>query len=227
MKKILILLLFSLTGCVMMPKKYEPQPIVLKEIANNPGAVKIGSLSLYAEEYESQTGIDFSNAGMKLIMLTFQNISQSGMAATHQIFSGEIHGIGAAEYMPYPYLDALALLENSETIKEGIKGAAVGTGTGALIGAAIGAIGGAIVGDPGSGAAIGALTGGASGGFKSVGHYKNKMMQAIGSELRSRALPEFISVPPNSKIAGLLFYPQDISSLKTTIEGKTYYIGIH
>lgn len=227
MKKILILLIFSLTSCVMMSKKYEPQPIVIKEITNYPGAVKVGSLILYAENYVSQADIDYSKAGLKVVMLTLQNVSQGALPTTHQIISREIHGVGSAEYMPYPFLDVITLIENSEAFQEGLKGAAVGTGAGALAGAGIGAMGGAIAGDPGIGAAIGAFTGGVAGGTSGIGYYKSKAMQAVYYEVQSRVLPEVVSVSPDSKTAGILFYPHDTHTLRTNIEGVTYYIEIH
>lgn len=227
-KKILIIFICFLSiSCVMLSKKYKPQPIVVKEIVNYLGAIKAGSLSIYAEEYKSQTGVDFSKAGLKVVLLTLQNTSQSQLPSTHQLISREIHGIGSAEYMPYPFPDAIALMSNSEATKEGAKGAVMGTATGAAIGATVGTILGAIGGDAGTGAAVGAVLGGATGGVGGVGHYKDKMMQAIVAELQSRVLPEIVTVYPNSKLAGILFYPQDTHSLSTNIEGKTYNIEIH
>lgn len=79
-KKILIIFICFLSiGCVMLSKKYKPQPIVVKEIVNYPGAIK---------------------AGLKVVLLTLQNTSQSQLPSTHQLISREIHGIGSAEYMP-------------------------------------------------------------------------------------------------------------------------------
>lgn len=226
MKKILIILILSLTGCVMTAKKYEPQPLVIKEIANNPGTVKAGSLSLYAENYISQAGIDFSKAGLKAVKLTLQNNSKGELTTSHQIVTRDIHGIGSEEYMPYPFLDVVTLLENSTAFKEGLKDVALGTGTGAIIGAGTGAIVGAIGGDPAA-AAIGAGVGGFSGGLVSPPYYSSRAMKVIYAEVQSRALPEFISVPPDSKTAGVLFYPHDTHTLRTNIEGVTYNLKIH
>ena len=226
-KFIIILPLIFLVSCTLTPKKYKPQPIVIKELTAQPGASKTGSLLLYAEEYKSPTNADFSKAGLKVVLLTLQNTSHGDYGTIHQIFSNDIHGIGTSEYMQYPLKDAVTLMNNSTLFKETVKGATTGILGGAAVGVVVGSLLGAIAGDAGIGAATGAIIGGTGGGFEGAGHYRDKAIQAIADEFRSRILPTIITIPSDSKINGTMFFPQDVHTLKTNIEGTTYEISIH
>jgi hypothetical protein len=226
-KLIIILPIIFLVGCTVTSKKYQPQPRVIKELTTLPGVAKTGTLLLYAEEYKSPTDADFSKAGLKAVLLTLQNTSYGDYGTIHQIFSNDIHGIGTAEYMQYSYKDAITLMNNSILFKETAKGAAMGTLGGAALGVAVGSVIGAIAGDAGAGAAAGAVIGGAGGGLEGAGYYKDKAIQAIAEEFSSRMLPTIITIPSNSKINGTMFFPQDVHTLKTNIEGTAYEISIY
>ncbi len=226
-KKLLIFLpIIFLTGC-LMAQKYQPQPIVVRELTTLPGAARIGSLYIYAEDFVNHSRFNFSKANLKAVLLTLQNTSSDAYATTNQFYFTDFHGIGNAEYMPYPYSDAYALMNNSTEFAESVKGATLGTIGGGAVGAAIGAAVGAIFGDAGTGAALGAVAGGASGGFKGREHYKAKASIAVDEEIRSRKMPDLVDVPPGTKIVGVLFFPVDTYEIRTNIEGVNYNIPIH
>jgi hypothetical protein len=210
-----------------MAQKYQPQPIVVRELSTLPGAAKVGSLCLYAEDFVNHSRFKFSKANLKAVQLTLQNTSYGDYPTTYQFYFTDFHGIGNQEYMPYPYADAYALMNNSTEFAESVKGAAIGTVGGGAIGAAIGAAFGAIFGDPATGAALGAVAGGAQGGFKGHGHYKAKASIAVDEEIRSRKMPDLIDVPPGSKVTGVLFFPVDTHTILTNVEGVNYRISIH
>jgi uncharacterized membrane protein len=221
MKKLLIILpIIFLTGC-LMAQRYNPQPIVVRELSTLPGAAKVGSLCLYAEDFVNHSRFKFSKANLKTVQLTLQNTSYGDYATTYQFYFTDFHGIGNQEYMPYPYADAYVLMNNSTEFTESVKGAAVGTIGGGAIGAAIGAI----FGDPATGAAAGAVAGGAQGGFMGHGHYKASI--AVDEEIRSRKMPDLVAVQPGSKVTGVLFFPVDTHTILTNVEGVNYSISIH
>jgi len=227
MKKLLIVLpIIFLTGC-LFAQKYQPQPIVVKELTTLSGAAKVASLYIYAEDYTNNSRFNFSKANLRAVQLTLQNTSDGNYATTYQFNYTDFHGIGNAEYMPYPYSDAYALMNNSTEFTESVKGAALGTMGGAAVGAAIGLAIGAIAGDAGTGAALGAVAGGASGGFRGHSHYKAEASIAVDEEIRSRKMPDFIAVQPGSKITGVLFFPIDTHSILTNFESHNYSISIH
>lgn len=213
-------------GCVMS-KRYTPQPIVVRELTTLPTATKADSLYIFAENYVSHSGFDFSKANLRAVLLTLQNTSSGDYATMYEFYFTDFHGIGNEEYMPYPFLDAYTLLDNSTEFTESAKGAVVGTIGGAAIGTAMGAAIGAIAGDAGIGAAIGAVAGGTGGGFKGHQHYQAKASIAVDKEIYSRKIPEYFSVQPGSKITGVIFFPEDIHTIKLNIEGVNYNIKIH
>ncbi len=226
MKKLLIFLpIIFLTGC-LMAQKYQPQPIVVRELTTLPGAARVDQLYVFAEDYTNHSRFNFSKANLKAVQLTLQNTSHGNHATPYQFYFTDFHGIGNAEYMPYPYSDAYALMNNSTEFAESVKGAAIGTIGGGAVGAAIGAAIGAIAGDPGTGAALGAVAGGAGGGFRGHGHYKAKASIAVDEEISSRKMPDLIDVPPNSKITGVIFFPIDTHTIITNVEGYNYSISI-
>ncbi len=226
MKKLLVFLpIIFLTGC-LMAQRYQPQPIIVRELTTLPGAAKVGSLCLYAEDFVNHSRFKFSKANLKAVQLTLQNTSYGDYPTTYQFYFTDFHGIGNQEYMPYPYADAYALMNNSTEFAESVKGVAVGAVSGAAIGAAIGAGLGAILGDPGLGAAAGAVMGGAQGGYMGHGHYKANASIAVDEEISSRKIPNIIDVPPNSKITGVLFFPIDTHTVITNVEGHNYSISI-
>ncbi len=227
-KYIIILICLLFTGC-LTSKKYNPQPIVLRELTTLPEAVKVGSLYMFAEEYVSLSGLDFSKAKLRTVRLTLQNTSseKDEYAATHEFDFTDFRGIGKKEYEPYPYSDAYILLDNSADTTESIKGTALGAVGGGAIGAAVGAAIGAIGGDAGSSAALGAVLGGTGGGFKGHQHYKAKASIVVDKEIYSRKMPEYINIQPGTKITGILFFPSDINALHINIEGVNYNISIY
>jgi hypothetical protein len=181
---------------------------------------------MFAEDYSKHSRFDFSKANLRAVQLTLQNTANDMFAAVHQFYYADFHGIGNKEYMPYPYDDAFALMDNSTAFVKSVKGAALGTLGGAAVGAAVGAALGAITGDPFTGAATGAITGGAAGGYKGHGHYKNKAIIAVDREIQSRRIPDSITVPPGSTITGVLFFPKDTHSIRINIEGINYELSI-
>jgi len=73
--------------------------------------VKAGTLLLYAEDYKSQTSADFSKAGLRVVLLTLQNISSDN---TYQLNSDEIHGAGdLKDVRQIDYDEAIDLMEGS------------------------------------------------------------------------------------------------------------------
>lgn len=227
MKKLLIVLpILFLAGC-LFAQKYQPQPIVVRELTTLSGAAKAGSLYIFAEDYSGLSKFDFSKANLKAVQITLQNTSSNAYATIHQLGFNDFHGIGNAEYMPYSYPDAYALMNNSTEFTESVKGVLHGAVAGAAIGAAIGAVAGAILGDAGTGAALGAVAGGAQGGFSGYGHYKDEASNAIDKEINSRKMPDFISVQPGVKLVGVLFFPIDTHTIRTNIEGNNYSMVIH
>ncbi len=184
---------------------------------------------MFAEEYVSLSGLDFSKAKVRAVRLTLQNTSseKSEYAATHEFDFTDFHGIGNEEYEPYPYSEAYILLDNSAETTESIKGTALGAVGGGALGAAVGAAIGAIGGDAGTGAALGAVLGGTGGGFKGHQHYKAKASVVVDKEIYSRKMPEYINVQPGTKVSGIIFFPADIHAIRTNIEGVNYNISIY
>ena len=226
-RAILVLLMCLLSVSCLAAKRYKPQPIVVKELSNLSIATKVGSsLCMFAEDYSKQSRFDFSKANLRAVQLTLQNTSNDMFAAVHQFYYADFHGIGSKEYMPYPYDDAFALMDNSTAFVESAKGAALGTLGGAAVGAAVGAAIGAIAGDPFTGAATGAVMGGSTGGPQGYSHYKNEAIIAVDREIQSRRIPDSITVPPGSTITGVLFFPKDTHSIRINIEGINYVLSI-
>ena len=226
-RAILVLLMCLLSVSCLAAKRYKPQPIVVKELSNLSIATKVGSsLCMFAEDYSKQSRFDFSKANLRAVQLTLQNTSNDMFAAVHQFYYADFHGIGSKEYMPYPYDDAFALMDNSTAFVESAKGAALGTLGGAAVGAAVGAAIGAIAGDPFTGAATGAVMGGSTGGPQGYSHYKNEAIIAVDREIQSRRIPDSITVPPSSTITGVLFFPKDTHSIRINIEGIKYVLSI-
>jgi len=233
MRKILLIIPFIvlLVGCVSS-QKYQPQPVVIRELSTLPGAAKVDSFYIFAEDYASHSRFDFSKANLKAVQLTLQNASYGSYATTYQFNYTDFHGIGSAEYMPYSYSDAYALMNNSAEFSESVKGAAVGTLGGGILGAAIGAAAGALLGadaasGAAAGAAVGAVVGGTKYGFEGHSHYKAKASIAVNDEIQSRKMPDLIAVQPNSKITGVLFFPIDTHTIISNFEGFRYSISIH
>ena len=226
-RAILVLLMCLLSVSCLAAKRYKPQPIVVKELSNLSIATKVGSsLCMFAEDYSKQSRFDFSKANLRAVQLTLQNTSNDMFAAVHQFYYADFHGIGSKEYMPYPYDDAFALMDNSTAFVESAKGAALGTLGGAAVGAAVGAAIGAIAGDPFTGAATGAVMGGSTGGPQGYSHYKNEAIIAVDREIQSRRIPDSITVPPGSTVTGVLFFPKDTHSIRINIEGIKYVLSI-
>jgi len=226
-RAILVLLMCILSVSCLAAKRYKPQPIVVKELSNLSIATKVGSsLCMFAEDYSKQSRFDFSKANLRAVQLTLQNTSNDMFAAVHQFYYADFHGIGSKEYMPYPYDDAFALMDNSTAFVESAKGAALGTLSGAAVGAAVGAVIGAIAGDPFTGATTGAVMGGSTGGPQGYSHYKNEAIIAVDREIQSRRIPDSITVPPGSTITGVLFFPKDTHSIRINIEGIKYVLSI-
>ena len=226
-RAILVLLMCLLSVSCLAAKRYKPQPIVVKELSNLSIATKVGSsLCMFAEDYSKQSRFDFSKANLRAVQLTLQNTSNDMFAAVHQYYYADFHGIGNKEYMPYPYDDAFALMDNSTAFVESAKGAALGTLGGAAVGAAVGAAIGAIAGDPFTGAATGAVMGGSTGGPQGYSHYKNEAIIAVDREIQSRRIPDSITVPPGSTVTGVLFFPKDTHSIRINIEGIKYVLSI-
>ena len=225
-RTILVLLICFLSISCLSAERYKPQPIVVKELSNLSTATKVGSLRILAEDYAKHSKFDFSKANLRAVQLTLQNTSNDMFAAVHQYYYADFHGIGNKEYMPYPYDDAFALMDNSNVFVESAKGATLGTLGGSIVGAAVGAALGAIVGDPATGAATGAVLGGAQGGLTGHGHYKNAAIIAVDREIQSRRIPDSITVPPGSTITGVLFFPKDTHTVRINIEGINYDLSI-
>ena len=225
-RTILVLLICFLSISCLSAERYKPQPIVVKELSNLSTATKVGSLRILAEDYAKHSKFDFSKANLRAVQLTLQNTSNEMFETVHQYYYADFHGIGNKEYMPYPYDDAFALMDNSNVFVESAKGATLGTLGGSIVGAAVGAALGAIVGDPATGAATGAVLGGAKGGFTGHSHYKNAAIIAVDREIQSRRIPDSITVPPGSTITGVLFFPKDTHSLRINIEGINYVLSI-
>jgi hypothetical protein len=181
---------------------------------------------MFAEDYAKHSKFDFSKANLRAVQLTLQNTSHDMYSTLHQFFYTDFHGIGNKEYMPYPYDDAFALMDNSTAFVESVKGAALGTLGAAIVGGAVGAAVGAILGDPGTGAAIGSLVTAPSGGVQGYRHYKNEAIIAVDREIQSRKIPDSIAVPPGSTITGVLFFPKDTHSIRINIEGIKYVLSI-
>ena len=225
-RKNLVLLICLLSICCLAAKKYKPQPIVISELSTLSTATRVGSLCMFVEDYAKHSKFDFSKANLRAIQLTLQNTFHDTFAAVHQLFYTDFHGIGNKQYMPYPYDDAFALMDNSTAFTESVKGSVLGTLGGGAIGAAVGAALGAVSGNPALGAATGAITGGAAGGFKGHGHYKNEGIIAVDNEIQARRIPDIINVPPNSTITGVLFFPKDTHSIRINFEGTNYDLSI-
>ena len=223
---ILVLLLCLLSVCCLAAKRYKPQPIVIKELSTLSTATKVGSLCMFVEDYARHSKFDFSKANLRAVQLTLQNTSDDIFATIHQFFYTDFRGVGNKVYMPYPYDDAFALMDNSTAFAESIKGAALGTLGGGAVGAAIGAALGAITGSPAAGAATGSVLGGAAGGFKGHSHYKNEALIAVEREIQSRRIPDAITVPPGRTITGVLFFPKDTHTIRINIEGTTHDLSI-
>ena len=224
---ILVLLTCFLSISCLAAKRYKLQPIVVKELSNLSTVTKVGSsLRMLAEDYAKHSKFDFSKANLRAVQLTLQNTSNEMFETVHQYYYADFHGIGNKEYMPYPYDDAFALMDNSNVFVESAKGATLGTLGGSIVGAAVGAALGAIVGDPATGAATGAVLGGAKGGFTGHSHYKNAAIIAVDREIQSRRIPDSITVPPGSTVTGVLFFPKDTHSIRINIEGINYVLSI-
>ncbi len=224
--KTFAILICLLSICCLAAKKYIPQPIVVRELSNLSVATNVGSLYLLAEDYAKYSAFDFSKANLRAVQLTLQNSSHDTYATVHQFYYADFHGIGDREYMPYPYHDALVLMDNSTAFAESVKGSVLGTLGGSAVGAALGSAIGAVTGNPVTGAATGAITGGATGGYKGYGYYKNKATIAVNNEIQSRRLPASITISPGSKITGVLFFPNDTHSIRINIEGINYDLSI-
>lgn len=227
-KYIIVLMCLLFTGC-LMAKRHNPQPIVLRELSTLPDATKAGSLYMFAEEYVSLSGLDFSKAQVKAVRLTLQNTSsdKDDYATTHEFDFTDFHGIGNEEYEPYPYSDAYILIDNSAETTESVKGAALGAAGGGAMGAAVGAALGAIGGNAATGAALGAVIGGTGGGFKGHQHYKAKASIVVDKEIYSRKIPEYVNVQPGTKVSGIIFFPADIHTIRTNIESVNYNMPIY
>ncbi|MGR3303262.1 MAG: glycine zipper family protein [Candidatus Scalindua sp.] len=224
-RTILVLLICLLSICCLAAKKYKPQPIVVRELSTLSTATKVGSLCMFAEDYAKHSKFDFSKANLRAVQLTLQNTSDDIFATIHQFFYTDFRGIGNKVYMPYPYDDAFALMDNSIAFTESIKGAALGTLGGAIVGRIIGAAIGTATKTPGA-ATVGTVTGGAAGGYKGYGHYKNEAIIAVDREIQSRRIPDAIMVPPGRTITGVLFFPKDTHTIRINIEGTTYDLSI-
>lgn len=222
----LVLLICLLSICCLAPKRYKPQPIVVKELSNLSIATKVGSLRMLAEDYAKHSKFDFSKANLRAVQLTLQSTSHDMYSAVHQFYYTDFHGIGNKEYMPYPYDDAFALMDNSTAFVESAKGAALGTLGGAIVGGAVGAVVGAVLGDPAGGAAVGSAMAAPSGGYRGYRHYKNEAIIAVDREIQSRRIPDSITVPPGSTITGVLFFPKDTHTVRINIEGTNYELSI-
>jgi hypothetical protein len=225
-RKNLVLLICLLAICCLAAKKYKPQPIVVRELSKLSTATKVGSLCMFVEDYGKHSNFDFSKANLRAVQLTLQNTSHDMFSAVHQFFYADFNGIGNKHYIPYPYEDAFTLMDNSSSFVASMKGSLVGSLGGSALGAALGAAVGAISGNPVTGAATGAITGGAAGAYKGHRNYKNKATIAVDTEIQSRKIPDVITVPPNSKITGVLFFPKDTHTIRINIEGINYDLSI-
>jgi hypothetical protein len=218
----------SVTGSTT--RKYNPQPIVARELSTLYGVARFGSLYMFAEDYANHSRFDFSNANLRAVQVTLQNTSYDNYEPLYQFHFTDFHGIGNEEYMPYPYQDAFMLMDNSIAFEESVKGAKTGALRGAAIGATFGAALGLIGGDPlyaAYAAAHNGVLGGAIGGFTGYYYYKEKATLAVDNEVQSRIMPDNITVQPGSKITGVLFFPEDTHTIRINIEGVNYDFSIH
>jgi hypothetical protein len=235
MRKLLIILpVIFLIGCTLTPTKNK-HSVVNKELTILSGVTKAEALLLYAEDFESQTYADFSKAGLRVVLLSLQNTSSGD---TYQINSLDIHGTGdLANVKQIDYDKAINLMERStQFIESGTESRVVKTVRNVTIGALVGGIAvGIFVGyDPISfmvASAAGAVVGGSYGfieGVKGNDLYAAKnIMGIISGEIVSEKLPALITVLPDSKIDGILIFPEDVRALIADIKGTTYHVDIH
>ncbi len=50
---------------------------------------------------------------------------------------------------------------------------------------------------------------------------------AVDDEIRSREMPDFIEVQPDTKVVEVLFFPVDTYTIHINIEGRNYDFSIH
>ncbi|MFQ5714754.1 MAG: hypothetical protein ACE5GU_12055 [Candidatus Scalinduaceae bacterium] len=55
----------------------------------------------------------------------------------------------------------------------------------------------------------------------------SKVSIAVDDEIRSRKMPDFIEVQPDTKIVEVLFFPVDTHTIHINIEGRNYDFSIH
>lgn len=219
----LVLILSVLSGCATT---YKPQPIIISDLTRTPNVTWLGPLGLYAETYESNTGIDIRKAGLHGVLLTIQVVREPDalkkLQDTYQFDYGDIIGIGTEQYMPYPLSDALTKMINSETLNESIGGAAFGIATGAGIGAAAGTALGAILGARGEGLGIfagaGAVYGALPGGVVGWRKYKQALEDALFTEVSSRSLELPFTV--TNQMSGVVWFPSDVHSIQVSVDGN-------
>ena len=58
-------------------------------------------------------------------------------------------------------------------------------------------------------------------------YYENKAKGVITKEINSGKLAGTITIPPDSKISGILIFPKDVYVLTTNIKGIMYHIDIN
>jgi hypothetical protein len=236
MRKLLIILpVIFLIGCSLTPRK-NIQSIATKELSALSEVTKAGTLLLYAEDYKSQTKADFSKADLRVVLLSLQNTSSS---ETYQINTHDIHGIGVFENVrkQIDYDEAIDLMGSSAELLESANDAkAVKVLRNVTVGAMVGgiAVGGIIGYDLISfvvASATGAVIGGSYGfieGIKGNDPFsETNAMGVIAIEIISGKLSDIITVPPESKISGILLLSKDVRTITAKIKGTIYHIDIH
>jgi hypothetical protein len=78
---------------------------------------------MLAEDYAKHSKFDFSKANLRAVQLTLQNTFNDMFETVHQYYYADFHGICNKEYVPSPYDDAFALMDNSTAFVESVKGA--------------------------------------------------------------------------------------------------------
>lgn len=236
MRKLLIILpVIFLIGCSLKSNN-NIRSIETKELSTLSEVAKAEALLLYAEDYKSRTKADFSKAGLRVVLLTLQNTSSSN---TYQINSYDIHGIGGIKNIKkqIDYSEAIESMNSSAQFIKTAKDVEVvrtirNVAGGAIIG---GSFGGLYFGFDLTSLMVASATGAFIGGSYELirgitgkeAYYENKAKGVITKEINSGKLAGTITIPPDSKISGILIFPKDVYVLTTNIKGTMYHIDIN
>ncbi|MDO8137542.1 MAG: hypothetical protein Q6354_07860 [Candidatus Brocadiales bacterium] len=190
----------------------KPEPIVVRDITQDTRTVKAGPLTILVEPF--QPASDISKLGLRGVLITFQNSSQSEDFFFQE---GDIVGIGGEKYLPYSYSDLLTLTQDYQT-KKSAQQINIGTGSQLLQGLLYSVM-------P-YGAGMGIATATTLSGSAMAGTMYSDHSSQVMAPYREMGKALMFPFHASQRTSGVLYFPSDVHSIEVTVKGSPIRIPI-